>query len=140
MLASIPPEQTIWDPEVDLSHDGPAWRLWDAVRAGGWPDHRGGMGPTKTSKLLAAKRPHLIPIQDRVVTTALYGRNRPVGYWRAWRERLSGPAGEDLRNSAERLRDAVPAAAGLSVLRVLDIAIWTAGATTGPTPPAPSAS
>lgn len=127
LLEKIPPQQAIWDEAADLSREGPAWKLWDLVRASGWPERRGGMGPTKTSKLLTTKRPHLVPVQDKVVTTTLFGKPRVDGYWAAWRRRLAGPAGAELRASAESLRDAVPAASGLSVLRVLDIIVWMAG-------------
>lgn len=127
LLKEIPPEQAIWDDTANLSREGAAWRLWNLVRAGGWPERRGGMGPTKTSKLLSAKRPHLVPIQDSVATKTLFGRTRVDDYWAAWRRRLSGPAGVELRASAELLRDAVPAASGLSVLRVLDIVVWMGG-------------
>lgn len=126
LLAQISPSQTLWDDAVDITREGPAWRLWDAIREGGWPRHRGGMGTATTSKLLATKRPHLVPLQDSVVTTLL-GRASSSNYWRKWQARLSGPGGDELRAAAVSIRDEIPEAAHLSVLRVLDIVLWMEG-------------
>ncbi|HSH59276.1 MAG TPA: DUF6308 family protein [Acidimicrobiales bacterium] len=60
----IPVDQAIWDVDADLGPDGPAEELWQALRKATWAGHSKRMGFTKTSKLLAAKRPHLIPIYD----------------------------------------------------------------------------
>jgi hypothetical protein len=51
--------ELVWLDEFHLGSS--AWTLWNDI------DHRRGMGATKTSKLLAAKRPHLLPAIDDVV-------------------------------------------------------------------------
>ena len=48
--------------------------LWGVLRK------IGGLGPTRTSKLIARKRPPLIPIYDSVVRGAVYG-STTRGYW-----------------------------------------------------------
>jgi hypothetical protein len=127
LLEQIDTTLTLWDDAADLTPEGPAWQLWDLVRTNGWPSHRGGMGRTTTSKLLAAKRPHLIPIQDSVVTALLFGGGRYRGYWAAWRDRLTAGDGPAVIEAATSIRDEVPAAAHLSVLRILDIVLWRSG-------------
>jgi Family of unknown function (DUF6308) len=47
------------DPQK-LSAESPAGQLWELLRGA-----RDGVGPTRTSKLLAAKRPRLLPIWDK---------------------------------------------------------------------------
>lgn len=82
------------------------------------------MGPTKTSKLLAVKRPHLIPIYDDWVARALWSR-RPVGsYWNAWAARFAGDPGHALQHQVESLRAEAGVCDDISILRVLDIVIW----------------
>lgn len=77
-----------------------------------------GLGPTKTSKLLARKRPHLLPVIDDVTDRA-WGRPRQV--WEPLRRQLrEGGLADQLRELA---RDAaLPGHVG--VLRVLDVALW----------------
>lgn len=124
-LRDVPPNQAIWDPAADLTSDGPMWRLWDHLQAGGWPQHVGGMGPTKTSKLLAVKRSHLVPIHDSLVEGALFAK-APTNYWAPWLEWFIGESGATLRLAAEGVRDQAGVGAHLSVLRIIDIVIWMA--------------
>lgn len=126
LLEQIPVDQDIWDPDADLTETGLAWRLWDTVRAGGWPEHRGGMGPTKTSKLLAAKRPGLIPIYDRVVAGMLFDR-LPDRWWATWQQWLSGSHGQALREAAADVVAEAGVGHHLSVLRIVDVVVWMAG-------------
>lgn len=123
LLRQIPPGQTIWDPKVDFSLGGPAWPLWDLLRKSGWPTPQGGMGWTKTSKLLATKRPHLIPIYDSLVAAALYTEKRG-NYWAAMRSRFQGESGEALQKLLDHVRAEAGVGEHLSLLRVLDIVVW----------------
>ena len=119
LLRRVPVDRPIWDDAVDLSKTGAAWRLWDELIA-----HHD-MGATTTSKLLAAKRPHLVPVQDSVVTAALLGPGaKGFNWWALWRTRLQGTEGEELRRAARSLVEDVPEARHLSVLRLLDVVIW----------------
>jgi hypothetical protein len=86
---------------------------------------KSGMGRTKTSKLLAAKRPHLLPVWDSVVAEALLGpKPTSTAWWALWQERLRGGDGDELRHKVDALIKNVPEARHLSVLRTVDIVIW----------------
>jgi len=125
LLETVPSDLAIWDASADLSADGEMWKLWDHVRGGGWPQHVGGMGTTKTSKLLAIKRPHLVPIHDSLVEAALFD-TPPANYWEPWQSWFVGAAGQELSDLARDVRDEARVGADLSVLRILDIVIWMA--------------
>lgn len=114
-LLAIPPEAKIWE-GVDLSPTGEAWRLWGLV------DGRPDVGPTITSKLLAAKRPHLFPIWDQHVIRGILPA--PGEYWSGWRESLTGESGEMLREACESLRREAEVSDRISTLRLLDVVIW----------------
>jgi hypothetical protein len=125
LLTKIP-NVPIWSEEADLeSGTSSAGQLWTLVRHTNWRGDgiKTGMGRTKTSKLLAAKRPALIPVWDSVTMEYFFG-SREVNDWTAWQQRLSGPEGLKLREAVERVRDEVPVAAHLSVLRTIDIVGW----------------
>lgn len=97
----VPASVSIWllDGEgTDIVNDrlksiDPCARIWDDDLA-----DRTGMGPTTTSKILAAKRPHLLPVIDEVVRVALFAGQRKAkverAYWDLWRDELSGNDGE----------------------------------------------
>jgi hypothetical protein len=111
-LARIPADARIWDDDPAALTD--PWRLADLVR------ERHGLGESTITKLLARKRPHLIPVVDDVVSGALQPtRAGSAWLWRGLRERLGDPALRD------RLADIAIEAdgPGLASLRVLDIAI-----------------
>jgi hypothetical protein len=75
-----------------------------------------GVGTATASKLLARKRPRLCPVSDKVVIGAV---GVPGWTWEALRAFLQDPAA---RAEIEELRP--PSAAVVSVLRILDVAIW----------------
>ena len=83
-----------------------------------------GMGATKTSKLLAAKRPRLIPIRDSVVEGLLQAGE---SWW--------SPMRELARN--ERLRSLIDEASSgvvpdeVSYMRRLDVVLWCYGSEHG---------
>jgi hypothetical protein len=112
-LRQVPVDLVLW--EAEDTHLDSCLAVWDRVRA------VRGMGRTRTSKLLARKRPHLMPIWDDVVD-AWFGRPRKV--WSPLREVLQD---EGRREGLEALRPDVDGAASLSTLRLIDIAVWMAG-------------
>ena len=68
--------------EKHLGPESKAMELWDLLRRNRPGDSRWGLGPTTTSKIMARKRPHLIPIEDSVVDRVI---NRGRGHsWRLW--------------------------------------------------------
>jgi len=108
LLGAIPAGVDLWaasDAEVDTVDP-----LWDALL------EMPGVGTATASKLLARKRPRLCPATDKVVirAAALPGRT-----WDVLRCLLQDA---QARAALEALRP--PDAAGASVLRLLDVAIW----------------
>jgi hypothetical protein len=114
LLREIPADRDLWDePENTVAPGSASDRLWNALCA------LDGVGWVIAGKLCARKRPRLLPVYDAVVRDAL-GAAHP-GFWRALHRRL-----QDER-AVDRVRD-VRREAGvgddISLLRVLDVAIW----------------
>ena len=114
LLASLGPNPRIED-DVDLLKGSIAWQLWQAIY------ERWGMGETKTSKLLAAKRPNLFPIFDTHVAAAL--SISESSYWQPWQKFMQSPQG---RECAAEVLDIAKrnSITGVSALRLLDVVIW----------------
>lgn len=127
LLAQVPTELRLEDLTEDefvtyLDDGSPAGRIWALLRQRG---NRWGVGQTTTSKILARKRPHLVPIYDSVIA-GLVGMRDSRSQWRCWWEAFQGDEGRKL---IERLA-VIRAASGqthLSLLRVLDIVLWMEG-------------
>jgi hypothetical protein len=111
MLAAIRSDIDLWDAAgADLAAVDP---LWDALL------EMPGVGTATASKLLARKRPRLCPVSDKVVIRAA---GVPGQTWEALRCLLQDPAA---RAQIEALRPA--SAHSVSVLRILDAALWVGG-------------
>lgn len=108
LLAAVPSDVDLWDASDDDLKQVDA--VWDALIA------VDGIGTASATKLLARKRPRLCPISDSVVIKAV---NVPGRTWDVLRCMLQDPAA---RAEVERLRS--PAAAAVSQLRILDVALW----------------
>jgi hypothetical protein len=108
-LTHIPCDVPLWEADDEvLDRCG---QLWTALKT------VGSIKAVKAGKLLARKRPLLIPVVDKWVVAALPA---PSGqYWRSIREALRD---EDRRARIETLRGNAPS--GVSTLRLLDVAIW----------------
>lgn len=119
-LRKIPQGATIWDPEVDWLASDAAKKLWKLKKS----ESLKGVGRTKWSKLLAAKRPLLFPIYDRYVAAGLLAD--PKGDdWALWRGSFSSGKDTELLDACYSVRDqACGKKSSLSPLRVLDIVIW----------------
>lgn len=116
LLSAIPSDVDLWDAPADAVAPGsPAdqlWRLLEQLPGSGW---------VTAGKLMARKRPRLIPVYDRVVKAALGRPARDGTWWQDLREVLcSDPS---LVTRLSELRDAA-SLAEVSLLRVLDVAIW----------------
>ncbi|UEJ81856.1 DUF6308 family protein [Brachybacterium halotolerans subsp. kimchii] len=99
----------------------PAWRLVKAADD---------FGPTRTAKLLARKRPRLIPIWDSFVEEEL-GFANSNHYWTAFHAALT----EDdraLHTKLEELADDAGVRDRYSHVRVLDIVVWMERRNSGP--------
>lgn len=118
LLAAIPSDLDIVDAQpVDLGSTSPAGRLWGVLRTG-----RDGLGPTKTSKLLAAKRPRLLPVWDRLVGEATAMGTRD--HWATFQSVLTA---DDRRiwDWLVGLTQEHDGMHGVTPLRALDVLLWT---------------
>ena len=110
LLAGISTGADLWQAtDADL---GAVDLAWDALL------DIPGVGTASAAKLLARKRPRLCPITDKVVIRAA---GLPGLTWEVLRCLLQDAGA---RAEVEALRP--PEAAGASLLRILDVAIWVA--------------
>jgi hypothetical protein len=110
-----------------LGEESPAWKLWNILRGkedGGW-----GIGPTRASKLMARKRPRLIPIWDSVVATET-GLENSLTQWTDWYEMLTQGDGA-LANRLDSIQDRAELQFRVSQLRVMDVVLWMHGTNGG---------
>ncbi|MER8017014.1 DUF6308 family protein [Streptomyces griseoluteus] len=90
-----------------------AWALLHSVKGIGW---------VMTGKLLARKRPRLLPVYDDVVKCVL---GRPRHFWLPLRTALRAD-GQALHHTLLDLRKRAGIPDTVSALRVCDIVLWTA--------------
>jgi hypothetical protein len=136
LLAEIPaadrPDLPITDVPCDVLGPGSkAQRLWQLLQRRRWPEDEvkhSGLGPVTAGKLLAAKRPELIPVWDQWVQEAL---GPPEGqFWTAmWNRFQDDDFVTQLKTVREAAletatRQAVRVPAPPSLLRTLDIIVW----------------
>ncbi|MCV7192217.1 DUF6308 family protein [Mycolicibacterium brumae] len=121
LLRRIPREQDLWEvPRLDLSVGSPADSLHRELRT------LRGVDWVVACKLLAAKRPRLLPVLDNVVNDYL---NPPKGlFWVTLHDELSDTP---RREAIATVCDSAPP--HVSLLRRIDVALWRAGKRTGPT-------
>jgi hypothetical protein len=116
LLSGIPVGSDLWQaPEEAVAPGSSADRLWRRL------DDVPGIGWVTAGKLLARKRPRLIPVYDRVVKAAL-GRKDEDEWWRPLRTALH--ENPDLVAKLKSLRDHVALDHPVSLLRILDVCIW----------------
>ncbi|GMA33199.1 hypothetical protein GCM10025875_31910 [Litorihabitans aurantiacus] len=80
-------------------------------------------GPVRTSKLLARKRPHLVPIYDEHIRTQ-FGAPHSGDQWSAWAGMFADPT---LVQHLAALRRSAGVDGSVSLLRVLDVVVWMEG-------------
>ncbi|MGW5721488.1 DUF6308 family protein [Amycolatopsis sp. NPDC003865] len=107
----VPMHATAWS---TYEEGAPAYRLWNLFRTCG-----GGHRPVTAAKLLARKRPQLVPVYDSRVRAAL---KAPKSEWHclwSWfhTDPTRAPALEELRKEAGGIED-------ISLLRCLDVVLW----------------
>ncbi|MGW8847773.1 DUF6308 family protein [Streptomyces xiamenensis] len=115
LLAAIPTD-------IDLAHvdtavvadDAPAEQAWRLLES------QHGLGWVTAGKILARKRPRLLPVYDRVVRCAL-GRPRP--FWLLLHAALR-ENGAELHHQLLELRQAAGVPPTVSALRVCDVTVW----------------
>ncbi|MFK4687233.1 DUF6308 family protein [Streptomyces pristinaespiralis] len=115
LLQAIPRDIDMVDADALVVADGsPADQAWHLLRD--QPD----VGWVIAGKLLARKRPRLVPVYDRVVRCAV---GRPPSFWLA----LHAALREDdaaLHRQLLKLRQAAGLPETVSALRVCDVAVW----------------
>nr|WP_221936634.1 DUF6308 family protein [Skermania sp. ID1734] len=124
LFAEIPMGVELADADDALiGPDSAAAQLWKLLRFRGRSARKGaGLGQTTTSKLLARKRPHLLPVWDSVVIGVTGQPHK--GSWHWLRDQLRA----DDRALAHWVRNAAPPELNdISTLRLLDILLWMTG-------------
>ncbi|MFD6080419.1 DUF6308 family protein [Streptomyces hydrogenans] len=116
LLQAIPWDIDIVDAEADVLAEGsPADQAWHLLCA------QHGVNRVITGKLLARKRPRLLPVYDRVVRCAL-GRPRP-SFWLALHAALRADD-RALHRQLLALRQVAEVPETVSALRVCDVVVW----------------
>lgn len=105
------------DPPEEITPESPAWVLEDALR--GLP----GVGRTIASKLMARKRPRLVPIYDKVLRKVM---GLEGGHWLPLNAALRADD-HALQQRLLALREAAGLPVSVSALRVLDVIAWRDG-------------
>ncbi len=120
LLAKIPSNVDIWD----ASDFGAANDLWYRLAREKREKKKlyPGINWVTAGKLLARKRPRLVPVIDSVVTALL--PRAETGYWDLFREYLRLP---DRIEKVESLRPIGVLPSSTPTLRLLDTAIWMRG-------------
>jgi hypothetical protein len=95
-----------------------AWKAWDDLAAR--LRNAGARAPlVGASKLLAAKRPLLVPLEDSYVRQALDSSRRDI--WQVIYHLLRDP---QIREDLTRIRRQAPAASHIPLHRILDVIAW----------------
>jgi hypothetical protein len=116
LLQAIPRDIDMVDAEADVLADGsPADQAWHLLCA------QHGVDWVIAGKLLARKRPRLLPVYDKVVRCAL-GRPRP-SFWLALHAALRADD-RALHRQLFALRQVAGVPETVSALRVCDVAVW----------------
>jgi hypothetical protein len=115
-LRQIPTTVSLWSDEAEhlIEEGGPADSVWRLL------DHQDGVGWVTAGKLLARKRPSLIPVYDEVVRCAM---GRPENFWKALRDALRQDDGK-LRAHVAHLMKIADVPPAVTLLRALDVAVW----------------
>ncbi len=95
-------------------------RLADTKQYPGKPD---GSGPVVAGKLLARKRPHLIPIYDIRIKQLFERPKTDHSFWAALAAALQADNGA-FYDQLARLRDKAGIGEDIGVLRVFDVIAW----------------
>ncbi|MEV4656822.1 DUF6308 family protein [Micromonospora sp. NPDC049301] len=115
-LRRIPTDVSLADDEAlqYITDGGPADQAWHLLK------NNGGVGWVTAGKLLARKRPCLVPVYDEVVRCAY---RTGGGFWSCLHERLREDGGV-LVDRLTRLRAEAELPPEITPLRVLDVVFW----------------
>ncbi|MGB3603201.1 MAG: DUF6308 family protein [Gordonia sp. (in: high G+C Gram-positive bacteria)] len=118
LLSQLPTDVALVDASDD--HLSIAEEIWSMVR-----DNRR-VGRTKTSKLLARKRPHLLPVIDSVVIKTVGHVPARHSFYRNLRTVMNAD-GRQLVTHLEHVRTSAEIGEDISTIRVFDILVWMWG-------------
>jgi hypothetical protein len=114
LLSDIPTVVALEDSDESLIDDGsPADQLWFELTR--LPD----VGRTIAGKLIARKRPRLIPVFDSVIKDALLPKES--NYWKRLRNELQD---QKLVDRLREVRTESGIGSSIPLIRVLDVAVW----------------
>jgi hypothetical protein len=115
-LPRIPTDVALSQPEAAdlLTDDADAAHAWNIL------EQAPGVGWVTAGKLLARKRPHLIPVYDRVVRCGL---GSPNSFWTTL-QRVLDEERSALTARLAQLREEASVASLISDLRILDVVVW----------------
>ncbi|MFB9903638.1 DUF6308 family protein [Allokutzneria oryzae] len=116
MLAEVPHTPMHEADAADYAPDGPADRMWQALT------DLDGITPVIAGKLLARKRPHHVPVHDRLVLGVL---GQPEDLWLCLHSWFAADPARAAGVAEVRERSGLCAAS--SLLRCVDIALWMYG-------------
>ncbi|MGQ4719143.1 DUF6308 family protein [Streptomyces anulatus] len=113
----MPADTDLADADASVVADGsPAHQAWSLLKN----QHK--VGWVIAGKLVARKRPRLLPVYDRVVRCAL---GRPPSFWTGLRTTLR-ENNEALHHRLLDLRQSADLPQTVTALRVADVAVWMA--------------
>ncbi|MFD6400137.1 DUF6308 family protein [Nocardia sp. NPDC060249] len=121
LLAKIGPDRDLADEHDPLTQSWPAWQLDTQLRK------LPGVGRTIASKLLARKRPRLLPIWDTVIAAVLGTQGQHLEPIRIALRHNDHELDKRLRH----IRDIAGLPEHISVLRTLDVIAWMDGKVRG---------
>lgn len=116
-LADLTPDEF----ERYLGKKSPGTLLWRELRAEG----RWGVGATTASKLMARKRPQLVPIYDSVIGPLMGLGLSSADQWKRWHTALTDGTG--LPQRLQEIRRVSEISDPISDIRVMDIVLWMYG-------------
>ncbi|GAA0931655.1 hypothetical protein GCM10009554_15710 [Kribbella koreensis] len=120
LLTEIPADVDLWDvARSDLSPRSAAYRLFTKFRAMAWNGGEHGTSGVTASKLLARKRPRLIPIYDHQVNQ-LVDLGKGANWWISFHEALTA----QVRDHLEHAHKSAELGPRITLLRTLDVILW----------------
>jgi hypothetical protein len=121
LLKNIPKKAALTDPDGGAltAKRSAATDLWKLLRA------KADVGPTIASKVMAQKRPVLIPIQDSVVRAAV-GWSKGSDFWAGLRELILAADDGALPERLRGIREAAEVGDRYTGLRTFDVVVWMA--------------